>query len=202
MPIAAGATAVYYASPWNPFLILGLVFAVVGFIVFCGLFLLAIYFRSKKLTPVSAFYCLVLIAILAVISIFELKLILSLPDKGPYLVIHPDYIACGSWSDNGRYMRVPWRSFTGIERSSSWTRMRTVLVFHLNTTHIPDAPWNDWVASRGVVNCNVSWLTNDPHSYQLWADTQDMLRLATATRRSAILRAPAKSYQELMQSGR
>lgn len=120
------------------------------------------------------------------------------PTDQPWLVIHRDYLVCGSWRSDGRYMRVPWHAFTDISRAP-WSRPRFLEVdlrFNLDPRHLAEVPWTGWVKSSGQVECLISWLTDDPWRLG-FADTSEIQAHVEAAWRASFQRPPV-SYHDLM----
>jgi hypothetical protein len=175
----SGATFTYYWSPWDPFLI-------ACFAVFLVFVLVATYRRMWREN--KAKYGLVLVAGLGFFSA-GLWLITgrAAQSHGPRLVIHPDYLACGSWT----HKQVPWRAFSRIELvlSQKWYAiffMQHDLLFHLDPRYLSEVQWTDWVRSHQRVRCDINGLTENPRRLSFPAETADIYAQVETAWRTAL----------------
>lgn len=188
----------YFWSPWALPLILCVVFSL-------SCFLIGLYRRHELQQKSETGWVLAVFGSLGFVAV-GLVLIISraTQSSGPRLVIHQDYLACGSWTYDKRYMRVPWHSFAHISRQRDGRWFLDVnLHFDLDPRYIREVPWTDWVRSHGQVNCTISGLTDNPHRVGFPTDTSEIqAQVETAWRaalnRHSSARRPPRSYRDLM----
>ncbi|MCX7308779.1 MAG: hypothetical protein NTZ72_12900 [Afipia sp.] len=147
MGITEGANAVYFLSPLSVVLVILLaVFIGGGFVSWIKR--KDIIAQGGKLRLAVAFICSFLMIATAGWLIID-----RLSAPRPQLVIHPDYVACVSWTDDKRnYMRIPWHYISNVSRRYA-PYFDINIQFDLVRNYLHDAPWTDHVRSNGWVNC-------------------------------------------------
>jgi hypothetical protein len=192
------ADVIYFWSPWSLPLILGVVF-------FLGVFLMALYRRRELQQKSETRWVFALFGGLGFVAVgLALMISRATQSSGPRLVIHRDYLACGSWTHDKRKMRVPWYSFVHIGRQRRGRLfLEVVLHFDLDPRYAREVPWTDWVQSNGWVNCEISGLTDNPRRIGFATDTSEIQAKVEAAWRAALNRhasapRPPVSYHDLM----
>jgi hypothetical protein len=194
--VTDGAIAVYYRSAFDP-VTLGIFALFAGCAVY-GWFRPSLQMRNSRFVFVA-----VIIAACSMASVALLILASRLISPGgPQLVIHPDYVACGSWRRDGRNLRVPWHYIIRIVPSGPSLPYQEVLLrFDFDHRLIGDIPWGTHVSSQAWVNCQIDSLTEHPRRLELPANTSDIFDQVHAVRMQARARQP-RSYRELMDAAR
>jgi hypothetical protein len=197
MPIPEGAIAAYFKSPFD--------WVTIAAFAFCGLCAIVFWVRRKKVRAQQGeekHVWLLLGSIGFVVIGFVLMASRAVSPQVQF-VIHRDYVACGSWRDEGKLMRVPWHYIAGMSRQRTGQIGETVVItFTLQRSYLTAAPWTDWVQSNGWVNCQIDGLTENPRSVRIPADTEEILVQARTAFRTALDRSrfgvDVVTYQDLM----
>jgi hypothetical protein len=186
---------IYYTSPWDWRSLVFPLFAA-GVLVVVVWRRHAVILRKGK----SQYYILVSACAVVCAAALGFAAWLFMRPERIRFAIHRDFVSCSSWSGADRIMRVPWHYITGIDREPSGRYMDVVLRFSFDRHYLGEVPWTDHVRTHGWVNCQVSWLTDDPRRPDFPTDTylihDQAVRAWRAVRNNPFDR---RSYQELMQ---
>lgn len=109
------------------------------------------------------------------------------PADQPHLIVHRDYLACGSWTNDLQLMHVPWHAFSAITVRGSERRFRFLdveLQLDLDPRYLREVPWHDFVQWRRHANCQISWLSDNPWRLS-FADTSKIFAEVEAAWRAA-----------------
>jgi hypothetical protein len=172
------ADVIYYRWPdWPVLVILALFAAGILVVLIRDLGLSTASIRALGLSAVTRWWFrLSLIAAFCGLCAYIVFAITGFNYELKKLVIHKDYLACVSWRErDGKYMRVPWSSFTNISRVY-WGRYREPnLRFDLDGSRAKDLHWTEYVLNQGWVLCHIRGLTDNPLRIAFPTDTNEIL---------------------------
>ncbi len=182
------ADIIYYRwLDWPVFVLLALLAASALFVLIRDLQLSAGSIRASGLsTDTRTGFRLSLIAIPCALCAYIYYSITGYSYESKRLVISSSYLACVSWREpGGKFMQIPWSSFTNISRVYWGRYPNPHLRFDLDPARAKDFPWTEYVRNQGWVLCDIHSLTDNPRENAFSTDTDEILSRVLNTWRAA-----------------